>query len=81
MVCQDDGAKFHEPVVWLMRALNVLAVSYACFDTPRLRRATEIQGIETEPIFDETVETEQPMPSDVATTRITIDITTVLVSN
>lgn len=81
MVSQDDGAKFNEPVVWLMRTLKVLAVSYACFDTPRLRRATEIQGVVSEPILDEAVETEQPRPSDAATTRITIDVTTVFVSN
>lgn len=41
-----------------MRAIKVLAVSYARFDTPRLQRAAEIQGVVGVPILGDTIETE-----------------------
>jgi len=41
-----------------MRAIKVLAVSYARIDTPRLRRAAEIQGVVIFPVLVDTIETE-----------------------
>src|SRR5712671_2878490 len=42
MLRQQHGAKLNKPMVWFMRASEVLAVSYARIDTPRLRCAAEI---------------------------------------
>ena len=77
---KHGGAKFDKPVVWFMRAFEVLAVGYARFDTLRLPRAAEIQGIEGVSFLLKAVETEQPSPAYATATRITIDGATILVS-
>ena len=79
MVSQHSRAKFDKPVVWFMGVIKVLAVGHARFDTPRLPSAAEIQGIESVSLHN-TVETEQPSPPYVTTTRITIEKPTILVS-